>query len=113
MKVLRTAILLLVVVVNVSCKDSRVPSLEQRVGSLEGRVHQLEAERDKARSDESASRDKLESCVAEASAAFDRNIISNGTKARNGSYSVAVPVLAEMQRQKQGKIEECKLLYSK
>jgi uncharacterized protein HemX len=105
--------LLLVIAASLGCQDSRVTALEQRVGRLEQSVRQLESERDKTNNNESARRANLESCVAEANAAFDRNLVTNGTKARNGSYNVSVPVLAEMQRQKQGKIEECRLLYSK
>lgn len=107
------ATLFLIIAASVGCQDSRVTALEQRVGRLEQSIRQLESEHDKTDKDESARRAKLESCVAEANAAFDRNIAGNGTKTRSGSYSVPVPVLAEMQRQKQGKIEECRLLYSK
>jgi|SRR2546427_12926463 len=95
------------------CQDTRLSNLEKRVDHLEQAVHQLEAARTKAADDDSARRAKLESCVAEANAAFERNMVSNGTKQRNGSYTVLVPVLNEMQRVKQGKIEECRLLYSK
>jgi predicted RNase H-like nuclease (RuvC/YqgF family) len=95
------------------CEDSCVPALEQRVKQLEGRIHQLEAERTKNVEDNSALRAKLESCVADANADFQKNSESNGTKARNGSYNVSVPLLEQMQRQKQSKIEECRLLYSK
>lgn len=98
---------------SVGCQDSRVPNLEQRVSRLEQSVQQLESERDKSAKDDSDRRARLESCVAQANAAFDSNLVSNGTKNRSGSYSVPVPVMAEMQRQKQGKIEECRLLYSK
>lgn len=101
------------IVLLTGCQDTRLQTLEQRVNRLEQSVHRLESEHSKSASDESALRAKLESCVAEANAAFDRNLVQNGTKARNGGYSVPVPVLGEMQRQKQGKIEECKLLYSK
>lgn len=110
----QTATLLLVIAAaSVGCQDSRVPSLEQRVSRLEQSVQQLETERVKSADDDSARRAKLEGCVAQANATFDSNIASNGTKNRSGTYSVPVPVLAEMQRQKQGKIEECRLLYSK
>jgi hypothetical protein len=106
-------LLLLIIPISVGCQDSRVTALEQRVSRLEQSVNQLDAERDKINTAESARREKLESCVAEANATFDRNVASNGTRARNGSYNVPVPVVTEMQRQKQGKIEECRLLYSK
>jgi hypothetical protein len=95
------------------CQETRVTNLEKRVDHLEQTVHQLKADRTKAADDDSERRAKLESCVAEANAAFERNMVSNGTKQRNGSYNVPVPVLSEMQRVKQGRIEECRLLYSK
>src|SRR5437899_8943426 len=95
------------------CQDTRVNNLEKRVDHLEQTVHQLEADRTKAADDDSARRAKLERCVTEANAAFERNMVSNATRQRNGSYSVPVPILSEMQRVKQGKIEECRLLYSK
>lgn len=37
----------------------------------------------------------------------------NGKKQADGSYNVPVPVLEQMQRQRESKIERCKLLYSK
>lgn len=86
--------------------------LEQRVNRLEQTVRQLEADQGKTSNEAAARRAKLEDCVAGANAAFDSGIISNGTRSHNGSYSVPVPVEAEMLRQKQAKIEECKLLYS-
>jgi len=95
------------------CQDSRVPALEQRVKQLEERMHQLEAERTKVSEDDAARRAKLESCVADANNEFQANIAHNGTKAANGSYNVPVPALESAQRQRQGKIEECRLLYSK
>lgn len=95
------------------CQDSRVPALEQRVKQLEERTRQLEAEETKNTNDDDVRRLKLENCVAEANADFQKNLENNGTKARNGSYTVPVPLLEQMQRQKQSKIEECRLLYSK
>ena len=95
------------------CQDTRVINLEKRVDHLEQAVHHLEADRARTVDDESARRAKLETCVAEANAEFQRNLVRNGTRARDGSYNVPVPVLAEMQRQKRDKIEECRLLYSK
>ncbi len=111
--ILQVALLFIVAILTIGCQDSLVPALEQRVARLEQSVHQLESERDRGVSDESPRRAKLEGCVAAANVEFQNNVAGNGTKARNGSYSVPVGVLAEMQRQKQGKIEECKLLYFK
>ena len=96
----------------VACQDDRVTSLEHRVEKLEQSVQQLQTEKNKLAEDDAARHAKLESCVADANAEFQRNVANNGTKSRNGTYSVPVPVLTEMQRQKQSKIEECRLLYS-
>jgi hypothetical protein len=95
------------------CQDTRVTNLEQRVNRLDESVRRLELERTKSSADDAARRAKLENCVAEANTEFQRNVVSNGTKARNGSYNVPIPAITEMQKQKQGKIEECRLLYSK
>ena len=95
------------------CQDSRVPALEQRIKQLEDRTRQLEADRTKASDDDAARRAKLESCVADANNQFQADIANNGTKAAHGSYNVPVPVIEQMQRQKQSKIEECRLLYAK
>jgi hypothetical protein len=95
------------------CEDKRVTNLEQRVKQLEERTRQLEAERAKTTNDDDVRRLKLENCVADANADFQKNLENNGTRARNGSYNVPVPLLEQMQRQKQSKIEECRILYSK
>jgi NADP-dependent 3-hydroxy acid dehydrogenase YdfG len=95
------------------CQDNRVTTLEKRVDRLEQTVHQLEADKTKTVDDDVARRAKLESCVADANAAFQTDMVSNGTRQRNGSYNVSVPVLEQMERRKQTKVEECRLLYSK
>ena len=95
------------------CQDNRVNNLEKRVDQLEQTVRQLEADRTKSADDDSARRVKLESCVADANATSQADTVSNGTRQRNGSYNIPVPVMEQMQRKKQGKIEECRLLYSK
>jgi hypothetical protein len=95
------------------CQDSRVTNLEKRVDHLEQTFHQLEADRTKASDDDSARRAKLGRCVADADAAFQTDMVSNGAKQRNGSYNVPVPILEQMERKKQGRVEECRLLYSK
>jgi len=95
------------------CQDTRVTNLEKRVDHLEQTLHQLEADKTKVADDDSTRRAKLESCVADANATFQTDLVSNGTKQRNGSYNVSVPVLEQMQRKKQSKIEECRLLSSK
>jgi outer membrane murein-binding lipoprotein Lpp len=95
------------------CQDARLTSLEKRVDQLEQNIRQLQADRTKSADDDSARRTKLESCVADADADFQKYLVNNGTKQRNGSYNVPVPVLEQMQRDKQNKIDECRLLYAK
>ncbi len=95
------------------CQDNRVPALEQRIKQLEERTRQLEADRQKASDDDAAKRAKLESCVADANSEFQLSIARNGTKQPNGTYNVPVPLAEQMQRQKQAKIDECRLLYGK
>jgi hypothetical protein len=100
------------------CQDTRVTNLEKRVDPLEQTIHQLEADKTRATDEDPARRAQvqeglLESCVAAANDAFERNMVSKTTKRRDGSYKAPVPVLDEMQRQKQVDIEECKRLYSK
>jgi hypothetical protein len=99
------------------CQDTRVTNLEKRVDHLEQAIHQLEADKTKATDEDPARRAKvlegmLEICVA-ADDAFERHMVSKSTKRRDGSYKVPVPVLTEMQREKQDMIEECRRLYSK
>jgi hypothetical protein len=111
--ILGFAAVLIFAVLTVGCQDSRVPALEQRIGHLEQTVQQLQSERDKSANDRADKIAKLERCVTDANAEFKLNIESNGTKNRDGTgYSVPVPILTEMQRQKQSQIEECRLLYS-
>lgn len=105
--------LLFVALSGSGCQDARISNLEQRVSQLERTTRELEAERNKAAEGETARRAKLENCVADANGDFEKYLVANGAKQKNGSYNVPVPVLAELQRVKQGKIEECKLLYSK
>jgi hypothetical protein len=95
------------------CDDSRVKNLEERMSVLEEKTHQLESEKAKSSEENVARQVKLENCVAEANAEFQKDVVSNGTKGRNGLYSVPVSIQSEMEKRKQGKIEECRLLYSK
>jgi hypothetical protein len=90
-----------------------VKNLEERVSVLEEKTHQLESEKAKSSANNEARQLKLENCVDEANMEFQKDVVSNGTKGRNGLYSVPVPIQSEMEKKKQGKIEECRLLYSK
>jgi outer membrane murein-binding lipoprotein Lpp len=95
------------------CQNARVTDLEKRVDRLEQSTRQLEADRTKAADEDSKRHAKLETCVAEANVAYERSTASNGTRQRDGSYSVPVTSVTVMDRAKQEKIEECRLLYSK
>ena len=110
---LQIGILLSVTVASIGCQDSRVSALEQRVAQLEQRIHQLESERTKSAGDESERRAKLQGCVEEANATHNQLVSKNGTKTRAGGYSVPVAVLSQLENQRRGEIEECRLLYGK
>jgi hypothetical protein len=73
----------------------------------------LESQSKNSGVDEAERRSELQICVYSASSAYDTAIQNNGTKNRNGTYSVAVAVQNQLLRVKQDKIEECKLLYAK
>ena len=93
------------------CQDSRVTNLEQRVNQLESKTRELESERIKSvvEDEDASTRSKLEACVETATTDFNRSLANNATKGRN---SVPKSSLAEMQRQKQIKIEDCRVMYS-
>jgi hypothetical protein len=96
-----------------ACQDSRVPALEQRLASLEQRTSQLETQRAADASQESQRREELRTCIANANSQYQSDIQSNGTKNGRDTVSVPVTLMAAMDRRKQQKIEECKLLYAK
>jgi hypothetical protein len=93
------------------CEDKRIPALEKRVGDLEQKTKQLEADKTKAADEQSQKEVNLQVCVAAANDQYQQNIMSNGTKSRDGRYSVPTVVMTELDHQKQSKIEECRLLY--
>jgi hypothetical protein len=121
MKRIRIFGLFLIIALSVGCKDARVASSEQRITGLEQRANSEEQranlleQRIKAleakppgNMSESMQQVNLESCVSQANAAFEKEIISKGTKTTNGSYNVPDQVRAELEKQKQTKIEQCK-----
>ena len=61
------------------CQDSRVTNLEQRVNQLESKTRELESERNKSADEDATRRTKLEACVEEANADFQRNLVINGS----------------------------------
>jgi hypothetical protein len=93
-----------------ACQDNRVSALEKRVADLEKKVQTLEAS-NKADADAVAQKElDFKNCVQQANDDYMTNVRNNGTKTRTG-YSVDTRVMPEIERQKQSKIEECKLLY--
>ena len=76
-----------------------------------GEIKTLDATVNKASDDDAARREHLTQCIANANATYESNIMSNGSKTGKGTYSVPLAAEAEFRRQKQDKIEECKLLY--
>jgi DNA-binding protein H-NS len=109
MRLILTAAALLVFV---GCNDTRVTILEQRLSQLEEKVRKVESEQSNKRESESANREQLETCVQNATAAYNEDLIRNGTKNSKG-YSVPIPLMNQIENQKREKIDECKLLYSK
>ena len=122
-----TAALVIIAGSTTGCQDSRVTNLERRLTGLEQQVtgleqrlirleqstQKLESELKKSADEESNRSAKLPGCLSDANAAYEENVMKNGTKDRNGTYYVPPQLLDELRRQKQAKIEECKLLYSK
>lgn len=106
-------LILMAAIVSLSgCRDERSrPS--KRVENLEQAFQKLEAQQNKSADEDAARRAKLESCVSEANAEFQSSAGRNGTRQANGTYNIPLPLLEQMQRQRQAKIEECRLLYSK
>jgi hypothetical protein len=103
----------LVLCLTTGCEDARIANLEKRVSQLEEKNRQLESNKEKSSEESTARQVKLENCVAQAEAEFQKDVVGNGTKTRNGLYSVPVPVQSAMESKKRGKIEECRLLYGK
>lgn len=107
----RLIVLIALTYMTTGCEDKRITNLEKRVAELEGKTKQLETEKTKA-ADERGQRElDLRNCVADANAEYRQNIASNGTKTSRGTYSLPVTSMNALDRQKQSKIEECKLLY--
>jgi hypothetical protein len=96
------------------CQDSRVTNLEQRLNQLENKTRELESERTKSavEDDDARIRANLEACVETVTTDFKRSLANNTAKRRNSPHSVPKPTLAEMQRQKQSKIDDCRLIYA-
>jgi hypothetical protein len=89
------------------CRDSCVPALERRVKQLGERTSQLEAERTKTSEDDAARLRR----------GRQRRIrfepVPQRHKITKRHVNVPVTLLEQMQRQKESKIEQCRLLYSK
>lgn len=94
-----------------ACQDK---SLEKRVADLETKVKALDDEHNERAvrdAEDVAKQSKFEGCVARANDDYLAKIRSNGTKSSKGGYNVDVRVEQAIERTKQNKLEECKLLY--
>ena len=92
------------------CQDGRLGALEKRVSDLEATVKDLQAEQKKVADARSQRDEEFKSCVNAADDAYYATIRGNGTK-ENSGYNVSLPVMQQIEREKQAKLEECKLLY--
>ena len=88
-----------------------MPSLEKRVSDLETKIKTIEDTQKEKAQEDATKEARFKQCVYSADDDYDAGLRLNGTKNKNGSYAVPTASLAELQRQKQNKLEECKLLY--
>jgi hypothetical protein len=93
------------------CQDERVPPLEKRIAELETKVKHLEELQEAKASADSIKEADFRDCVSRADNEFDHSLRMNGAKNSDGSYAVATSTLEQIRRQKESKLEECKLLY--
>ena len=101
----------MVVALLTGCQDKRVAPLEQRIGELEAKVKLLEAERDKKADERSQKEFAFKACVQAANDEYSQDVKANGVRTKNGAYDLPVVTVRELDRRKQQKIEECRLLY--
>ena len=95
----------------IGCQDDRVPPLEKRIAELETKVKHLEDLQEARANTDSIKEAGFKECLARADDEFDHALRMNGKKSSDGSYAVPTSILEQIQRQKEGKLEECKLLY--
>ena len=93
------------------CQDKRLADLDQRIAQLEVKVKLLEIQRDKAADQQSQKESDFKICLQAANDDYFKDVKANGTRTKNGSYDLPVVTAREIERHKQQKIEECKLLY--
>jgi len=74
-------------------------------------VKSQEEARAAAENEKSQKESSFSLCLSNANLEYQRAIEANGTRTGKGTYSLPVVTLREFDRQKQSKIEECKLLY--
>lgn len=116
MNVLKLAVVLLISSLFTGCTDSRrLDSLEKRVDALENQAAQRAATTKDAAEREQADRQARnmlwDMCRDGANKKFNRNLRLNGTKHKDGSYSVSVPTLQLMEQQKQNDLADCDRQY--
>ena len=106
-----SVLLLSACVVLSSCKDERVSSHEKRIADLEAKVKTLEETLKTKSMNAEVKSDQLYKCVEDANSAYESSLRTYGDKNGFGDYIVPEPKLQQIQREKQGKLDECKLLY--
>ena len=95
----------------IGCQDNRVPTLEKRISDLESKVKTLEDKQQAKADADSTNEANFKECVRSADDDYNSTLRLNGTKNSNGSIAIDASSLQQLQRQKQSKLEECKLLY--
>jgi|ERR1019366_776084 hypothetical protein len=111
MKSISVLVVLILLLVTTGCQDKRVAPLEQRVGELEVKVKLLEVQQAKSADEKSQKEFVFKACVQNANDEYYQDVKANGTRTKNGAYDMPVVTAHEIDRRKQQKIEECKLLY--
>jgi len=87
-------------------RDKRIEALEKRVTSLETQLHDTQMDR-KTR------QESLEECVKQADRDYWDYLRRNGKTNADGSLNAPLVVVEQARKNKQAKIEECKLLYGR
>jgi len=106
-----SAFLLAMVIALSACKDDRVSKHEKRISELEAKVKRLQEKQQQDADAASAKEAQFKECVDQADIDYHAAVRGNGTKNGSSSYSVDLRVMQTIERQKESKLEECKLLY--
>jgi hypothetical protein len=99
------------VIILAGCQDERVPALEKRIADVEAKMKTVEDKQQAKIDADSINEVNFKECVRSADDDYNSTLRLNGTKNSNGSIAIATSSLQQLQRQKQSKLEECKILY--